>query len=137
MKFLKVLVTLLASLAMLFTFSFDTFATDPKPNKKRGQVYFKMVCTTCHKDTAGHTIPPSDQTMQQWREYFDAGVHDTSGKTNSVLQYYVSKKYRDSIKEKNKAAKKFINLSSEQLFADVREFAVTGAKDSDTPASCN
>lgn len=136
MKHTKTLTSLIAT-AMLFTFSFNVLSADPGPNKKRGQVYFRMICTDCHKKMSGITIPPSGRAMDQWKKYFDAGKHDATGKTNSSLKYYVSQEYRGSIKDENKAAKKFMNLSDEQMFADVREFAVTGAKDSDTPASCN
>jgi len=75
--------------------------------------------------------------MEQWSAYFDANAHDKTGKTNASVSYYVSTEYRESIRDSNKAAKRFLNLSNEQLLADVRKFAVNGAKDSDTPATCN
>ncbi len=112
-------------------------ADDLQANKKRGRVYFKMVCTVCHIQTAVKTIPPSSRSMAEWRSYFDANQHDTTGKTEPTVSYYTSQEYRTSIQDQNKAAKKFLKLSEEQIFADVREFAISGAKDSDTPASCN
>ena len=60
-----------------------------------------------------------------------------TGSTRPELSYYMSQAYRETIKDTNKAARKFLKLSDEQVSADVREFAITGAKDSDTPASCN
>ncbi len=114
-----------------------SFAGDIKPNKKRGQVYFRMVCTVCHMQQAEKTIPPSSRTMKQWRAYFKADKHDVSGTTRSAVSYYMSRDYRVAIKDSNKAAKKFLKLSDEQINADVREFVIKGAKDSDTPASCN
>lgn len=132
----KKLVIFLSAISLILTSSFGAFAAD-KPNKKRGQVYFKMVCTVCHMSSAERTIPPADYTMEYWGAYFDADAHDKTGKTNPKLSYYVSIEYRESIKDTNKAAKRFMKVSNEQLFADVRKFAVNGAKDSDTPATCN
>ena len=132
----KKMVVLVSILSLLLTYSFGSFAVD-KPNKKRGQVYFRMVCTVCHKDTAGRSIPPADYTMEQWQSYFNVDSHDKTGKTNNKTSYYVSTDYRQSIRNSNKAAKRFMNLSNQQLLADVRKFAVNGAKDSDTPATCN
>jgi hypothetical protein len=123
--------------ALLFTVVGDAFAADIKANKKRGQVYFRMVCTACHVDMSGTTIPPAGRTMAEWRAYLDADKHDVSGKTNPSVRYYLSQAYRESIKDENKAAKKFLSIPDEQLHADVYQFAVTGAKDSDTPATCN
>lgn len=113
----------------------DGMAADP--NKKRGQVYFKMVCTVCHIQTAAKAIPPSTRTMAEWSTYMNTDQHDASGQTNPKVSYYASGEYRDSIKSSNKAAKKFLKLPAEQIFADVNAFVVGGAKDSDTPASCN
>lgn len=137
MRLSKTWVTLLSVAALLITFSSHALAGDLKPNKKRGQVYFKMVCTVCHMQTVERSIPPADYTMEQWAAYFDADAHDKSGKTNPKLSYYVSTEYRESIRDTNKAAKRFMKLDNEQLFVDVRKFAVNGAKDSDTPATCN
>ena len=134
--FTKKLVTLLSVISLILTSSFGAFAAD-KPNKKRGQVYFKMVCNVCHMSTAERTIPPAIYTMEYWGTYFDADAHDKTGKTNAKISYYLSTEYRKSISDTNKAAKRFMKLSNEQLFADVRKFAVNGAKDSDTPATCN
>lgn len=136
MRFTKKWLVFLSVISLILTYSFGTFAAD-KPNKKRGQVYFKMVCTVCHMTTAERTIPPADYTMEQWSTYFDTNAHDKTSKTNASVSYYVSTEYRESISDSNKAAKRFLNLSNEQLLADVRKFAVTGAKDSDTPATCN
>ena len=132
----KRITVFLSAMCFLLVTCSGAFAAD-KPNKKRGQVYFKMVCTVCHKDTANRSIPPADYTMAQWEQYFKANLHDKTGKTNNKVSYYVSKEYRESIKDTNKAAKRFLKLTNDQVFADVRKFAITGAKDSDTPATCN
>jgi len=113
------------------------FAGDLKPNQKRGQVYFKMVCTVCHLQEVENTIPPASRSMDEWRAYFDANRHGASDAPHPELNYYMSVEYRESIQDHNKAAKKFLKLSEQQIYADTREFAIKGAKDSDTPASCN
>ena len=136
MKFANKMVVVISALSLILTYSFGSFAAD-KANKKRGQVYFRMVCTVCHQDTAGRSISPANYTMEQWQAYFDVDAHDKSGKTNTKTSFYVSTDYRLSIRDSNKAAKRFMKLSNEQLLADVRKFAVNGAKDSDTPATCN
>jgi hypothetical protein len=127
----------LALAVCLLGFSTQVISADVQPNKKRGQVYFKMVCTVCHMQMAEKSIPPASRSMADWRAYFDANKHDVSGQSRPELTYYVSQEYRESIKDSNKAASKFLKLSDEQIAADVREFTVNGAKDSDTPASCN
>ena len=106
-------------------------------DKRRGKVYFKMVCTVCHMQTTGKAIPPNSRTMAQWRAYLEAGKHDASGKTNASVRYFMGQSYRKSIQDANKAAAKFISLPEDQLYSDVRAFVISGAKDSDTPASCN
>jgi len=107
-----------------------------EPNKKIGKVYFKMICTVCHMTAAGKAIPPNTRTMKEWQAYLDADKHDASGKTNPKVSYYLSHAYRESIKDSNKAAQKFLDMPDDQVAADVRAFVVGGAKDSDTPASC-
>ena len=119
---------------MLGVFALDAYAGEG--NSKRGRVYFKMVCTACHLANAGKTISPNVYTMEEWGNYMDTGKHDKTGATNASLKYYLSQEYRKSISGSNKAAKKFMKLPNDQLFNDVRAFTVGGAKDSDTPASC-
>ena len=131
--------TLLAVIGMLGAIGYSSvvLAGDSEPNKKRGQVYFKMVCTVCHVQMTGKAIPPNSRKMAEWRAYLEANKHDASGKTNGSVRYYVSREYRQSIKASNKAAEKFLTLSDAQLFSDVQAFMISGGKDSDTPASCN
>lgn len=107
-----------------------------EPNKNIGKVYFKMICTVCHMTSAGKAIPPNNYTMKEWSAYLDADKHDKTGKTNPKVSYYLSKEYRETIKDTNKAAAKFLNMPDEEAAANVRAFVVGGAKDSDTPASC-
>mgnify|MGYP003472381959 FL=1 len=101
---------------------------------KRGRVYYRMVCTDCHVSKAGGAIAPSTKTKAEWAAYIQADKH---AKGKDSLKYYVSKKYRDSIKATNKAAAKYDDVSDAALLDDVKAFALHGAKDSDSPAGCN
>ena len=130
----KTAVTLLVgTLALVFASS----SLGGEPNKRRGQVYFKMVCTECHVQTADKTIPPNTRTMAEWDAYMSTNQHDSSGSSEPTVSYYTSTAYRESIKDSNKAAKKFLKLPGNQIYADVKAFMVSGARESDTPASCN
>ena len=120
---------------VLLAMTQNGFALDG--DKRRGKVYFKMVCTVCHMQTTGKAIPPNSRTMAEWRAYLDSNKHDASGKTNTSVRYFMGQSYRKSIQDTNKAAAKFISLPEDQLYFDVRAFVISGAKDSDTPASCN
>ena len=112
-------------------------AFSAEPNKRRGQVYFKMVCTECHVQETDRTIPPNTRSMADWSAYMDADKHDDGGKSEPTVSYYTSAAYRESVKDSNKAARKFIKLPADQIYADVKAFMVAGARDSDTPASCD
>ncbi len=111
-------------------------AAAAEANKKVGKVYFKMICTVCHMTSVGKAIPPNTRTMKEWQAYLDADKHDATGKTNPKVSYYLSHAYRDTIKGSNKAAEKFLTMPDAEAAANVRGFVVGGAKDSDTPASC-
>ena len=105
-------------------------------NWRRGRIYYRMVCTACHKEMAQASISPMSRTIAEWKAYVEADKHDASGKSNPSLKHYVSKEYRTSAKDTNKAAAKFIDLPEKGLLTDVRAWVVRGAKDSDTPARC-
>ena len=130
MKHLKTLITAL----VLGSISIPFIAQAADGNRKRGRIYYRMVCTTCHVDKAGGSISPSTKTIAEWKAYIDADKH---AKGKDAVSYYVSKEYRESIKGSNKAAAKFIKLPKETLLADIKAFVIHGAKDSDTPARCN
>ncbi len=112
------------------------FAADYAPDWKRGRIYYRMVCTACHKAETGQSISPMSKTIAEWGEYVDTDQHDASARANPSLKYYVSREYRDSVKNENKAAAKFIDVPADELLADLRAWVVHGAKDSDTPARC-
>lgn len=101
---------------------------------KRGRIYYRMVCTACHAEKAGGAISPTIKTMAEWKAYIQADKH---AKGKDSLKYYVSSKYRDSIKASNKAAAKFSDLSDEELMNDIKAFVTKGAKDGDAPAKCS
>jgi cytochrome c5 len=101
-----------------------------------GRVYYRMVCTSCHSEQAGHSIAPSEKTKAEWTAYLAADKHDASGKSNPKLSHFASQAYRESIKDTNKAAAKFLKMPEGELMAAISAFVVYGAKDSDNPASC-
>lgn len=131
----KSIITLLPTVFLLLTPMQELFAADDG-NWKRGRIYYRMVCTACHKAMTGKSISPVTKTIAEWKAYIDADKHDASGKSNPSLKYYVSTEYRESIKDKNKVAKKLLKIPDAEMLADVRAFAIHGAKDSDTPARC-
>lgn len=101
---------------------------------KKGRIYYRMVCTACHKDDAGGTISPATRTKAEWSAYIETDSH---AKGKDKVSYYASKGYRESIKATNRAAAKFIDDPEADLMADLKAFVIHGAKDSDTPARCN
>ncbi|HEX9625771.1 MAG TPA: hypothetical protein VGA00_02410 [Acidiferrobacterales bacterium] len=103
---------------------------------KRGRVYFRQVCTSCHLSTAGKTISPAERLKAVWAAYLQADKHDVNGKSNHSVKYYVSRDYRQSIAASNKAAEKFLDVPDTDLQADLKAFVLYGAKDSDNPSRC-
>ncbi len=101
---------------------------------KVGRIYYRMVCTACHRDHAGGAIPPSNMTKAEWKAYIAADKH---AKGKDSVKFYVSQEYRNSIKDTNKAAAKFASMPDDEMLANVQAFVIHGAKDSDTPARCN
>ncbi len=103
---------------------------------KRGRVYYRQVCTSCHLSTSGKTISPADRVKADWKAYLAADKHDVKGKSNHSVKYYVSREYRQSIAGQNKAAEKYLEVPDAELQADILAFVVYGAKDSDNPSRC-
>ena len=133
---MKKLFLALIPVTFLFTAPVEQLLAGEEGNWKRGRIYYRMVCTACHKEITGKSISPVSKTIAEWTKYIDADKHDASGKTNASLKYYTSQEYRESIKDKNKVAAKLIKVPDDNMLADVRAFVVHGAKDSDTPARC-
>ncbi len=101
---------------------------------KRGRVYYRSVCTSCHVASPIGSINPSSKTKADWSAYLKADKH---AKGKDTVSQYISKAYRASIKSANKAAEKFADVPDAELAADINFFLLRGAKDGDAPASCS
>lgn len=127
----------IAGTAALCLLGIGLHATDARAaggDWKRGRVYYQKVCTECHTAKAGGAIAPNARTMADWTAYLDADKH---AKGKDSLRKYASREYRAGIKGTNKAAEKYAEVPDAQLFDDIRSFMLKGAKDGDSPASCN
>lgn len=122
----------LSAAALLSLFATTVLAYDA--DWKRGRVYYRSVCTSCHAVTPIGTINPSSKTKAEWASYLKADKH---AKGKDAVKQYVSKAYRASIKSGNKAAEKFADVADQELLDDIGAFLTKGAKDGDAPASCN
>ncbi len=101
---------------------------------KRGRVYYRSVCTSCHVVQPVGSINPSSKSKAEWTAYLQADKH---AKGKDSVKHYVSKPYRASIKAGNKAAEKFADTADAELLDDIKAFLIKGAKDGDAPASCS
>jgi len=133
MKHQKNMITVLVVILL----GFSTVAKAAEGNWKKGRIYYRMVCTECHKREAGGMISPNEKTKAEWLEYFDRNIHGSQdAPTKYTADYFVSKEFRESIKDTNRAAKKMLNIPQDQLLEDVKAFLLHTAKDSDQPTSC-
>ena len=106
-------------------------------NWKRGRIYYRMVCTDCHAREAGGKISPAEKTKAEWTDYFEKNIHGPQDATAKyAASYFVSREYRESIKDTNRAAKKLLNVPDDQLLEDVKAYLLHTAKDSDQPTTC-
>lgn len=121
-----------AALLALMGASFSAQAYDA--DWKRGRVYYRSVCTSCHVASPVGSINPSTKTKAEWTAYL---LTDKHAKGKDTVSKYVSKDYRASIKATNKAAAKFADTPDKELFEDIKAFLLKGAKDGDSPASCS
>lgn len=101
---------------------------------KRGRVYYRSVCTSCHVASPVGSINPSTKTKADWTAYL---LTDKHAKGKDTVSKYISKDYRASIKATNKAAAKFADTPDKELLEDIKAFLLKGAKDGDSPASCS
>lgn len=101
---------------------------------KRGRIYYRSVCTSCHVALPVGAINPSTKTKAEWAAYLKANKH---AKGKDTVAQYVGKPYRASIKSANKAAEKFADVPDQELLEDLAAFLKKGAKDGDSPASCS
>jgi len=116
-----------ATLAAAPVFAYDA-------DWKRGRVYYRSVCTSCHAASPVGSINPSTKTKAEWDAYLAADKH---AKGKDTVKQYISKQYRASIKAGNKAAEKFADVPDQELFEDIKLFLKRGAKDGEAPASCS
>ena len=121
-----------AALLVLLGASFSASAYDA--DWKRGRVYYRSVCTSCHVAMPIGSINPSTKTKAEWTAYL---LTDNHAKGKEAVSKYVSKAYRASIKSGNKAAEKFADTPDQELADDIKAFLIKGAKDGDAPASCS
>ena len=106
-------------------------------NWKKGRIYYQMVCSECHLKEAGGKIAPAEKTKAEWLDYFEKNIHGPQdAPTKYTASYFVSKEYRESIKDTNRAAKKMLKIPEDKLLEDVKAFVVHTAKDSDQPSRC-
>ena len=127
---------IVALVVALLGFSTAVIAA-PEGNWKKGRIYYRMVCTDCHEREAGGKISPNEKTRAEWTEYFEKNIHGPQdAPTKYTASYFVSKEFRESIKDTNRAAKKMLNVPDDQLLEDVKAFLQHTAKDSDQPTSC-
>jgi cytochrome c5 len=101
---------------------------------KRGRIYYRSVCTSCHVAMPVGSINPSSKSKAEWAAYLQADKH---AKGKDTVKAFISKAYRASIKSGNKAAEKFAETPEAELLEDVKAFLLKGAKDGDAPASCS
>ncbi len=124
----------LAATAVLTLLGISLSAEAYDADWKRGRVYYRSVCTSCHATTPAGTINPSGKTKAEWAAYLKADKH---AKGKDTVKEYVSKAYRAKIKSGNKAAEKFADTPDQELMDDISAFLTKGAKDGDAPASCS
>ena len=117
---------------MLLGASLTAFAYDA--DWKRGRVYYRSVCTSCHTASPIGSINPSTKTKADWTGYL---LLDKHANGRDAVSKYVSKEYRASIKSSSKAAEKFADTPDKELLEDIKAFLIKGAKDGDSPATCS
>ncbi len=112
-------------------------AAQAKGNWKKGRIYYRMVCTECHVEQAGGKISPAEKTKAEWADYFEKNIHGPQdAPAKFAASYFVSREYRESIKDTNRAAKKMLKIPDDKLLEDVKAFLNHTAKDSDQPSRC-
>jgi hypothetical protein len=101
---------------------------------KRGRIYYRAVCSSCHTALPTGVIQPNSRTKAEWAAYMKADKH---AKGKEAVSKYISKDYLESIKASNKAADKFSSVPADQLNQDVQLFLQRSAKDGESPANCS
>lgn len=127
-------VTPLTAVALLALLGASFSASAYDADWKRGRIYYRSVCTSCHVAMPVGSINPSSKTIGEWTSYIQADKH---AKGKDTVKQYVSTAYRASIKSANKAAEKFADVPDQELLDDIKAFVIKGAKDGEAPASCS
>jgi cytochrome c5 len=86
---------------------------------KRGRVYYRSVCTSCHTAAPDWLHQPQHQDQGRVGCLLAADKH---AKGKDTVSKYVSKDYRASIKATNKAAEKFADTPDKELLDDIKAF---------------
>lgn len=129
--------TTIFAVIMSMLLGYSSIAVAKEGNWKKGRIYYKMVCSECHLEKAGGKISPAEKTKAEWMDYFEKNIHGPQdAPTKYTASYFVSKEYRESIKNTNRAAKKMLKVPEDQLLEDVKAFVIHTAKDSDQPSRC-
>jgi len=127
----------LIAVLVIVMLGFSSQAEAKKGNWKKGRIYYRMVCTECHIEKAGGKISPAEKTRAEWADYFEKNLHGPQDQpAKYAASYFVSREFRESIKDSNRAAKKMLKIPEEQLLEDVKAFLEHTAKDSDQPSRC-
>lgn len=125
------------ALLVLLLLGFSSVADAAKGNWKKGRIYYRMVCTECHVEKAGGKISPAEKTKAEWEEYFEKNLHGPQDvPAKYAASYFVSREFRESIKDTNRAAAKMLKIPDDKLLEDVKAFLYHTAKDSDQPSRC-
>lgn len=133
MRHHKKLITMLVVMLL----GISSVAEAAKANWKKGRIYYRMVCTECHAEQAKRKISPAEKTRAEWEDYFQKNIHGSQDAAEKhPVSYYVSREYRESIKDTNRAAAKLLKIPDDQLLEDVKAFVIHTAKDSDQPSRC-
>ncbi len=102
-----------------------------------GRLYYRSICTDCHVAETGSGIAPNQKTIAEWESYLDTDRHDAGGAYDGKVSDFTSQAHRESIQEHNRVAERFLSVDDDQMFANVRTWLVSSAKDSDNPAGCD
>lgn len=127
---MKLAPALLAAATLALSLSAQAYEAD----WRRGRIYYRSVCTSCHSTTPLGFIEPSSKTQAEWSAYLQADKH---AKGQETVKSFVSTAYRASIKSGNKAAEKFAETPESELLEDIKAFLLRGAKDGEAPANCS
>ena len=126
--------TALAATTLAATLAASFAAHAYEADWKRGRIYYRSVCTSCHAASPVGSIAPSSKPKAEWVAYIQADKH---AKGKETVRQYIGIGYRARIKSGNKAAEKFADVPEQDLLEDVKAFLIKGAKDGDAPASCS